>query len=78
MNWQTLFTWDEPSQILVVKRAVPLLNVVFTQLTKVSCSAIDIQIVCVMVPTLSPARDRSQVLPPSMSVASGSRIRWIG
>src|SRR6516225_6730311 len=78
MNWQTLFTYDEPSQTLVVKRAVPLLSVVFTQLTNVSCSAIDIQIVCVMVPTLSPGRGRWRVLPPSMSVEIGSSIRWIG
>ena len=62
----------------VVKRAVPLLSVVFTQLTNVSCSAFDIQIVCVMVPTLSPGRGRWRVLPPSMSVEIGSSIRWIG
>jgi hypothetical protein len=43
---------------MVMKRAVPLLSVVFTQLTKVSCSSSAIQIVCVIVPTLSPGRGR--------------------
>jgi hypothetical protein len=40
--------------------------------------AIDIQIVCVTVPTLSPGRGRWRVLAPSMSVEIGLSIRWIG